>query len=130
MKKILSLVNIALGCSLMFAMKATVLAQSTAGTISGTVIDPSGALVPEAQVIIANESGFSETLRTSSTGTFELRDLAPGSYTVSINATGFTSALENAQVVKERITREDVKLRIAVDQEIDVFAGDDVSEKR
>ncbi len=125
MKKTLSLVHLALGTSLMLGMSGTLLAQSTAGTLHGTVLDPSGALVPKAQVIVSNASGFSRTMRSGSTGTFELWDLSPGNYSISVSATGFTPALDTVRVVNDRVTREDVNLRISVDQEIDVLAGDD-----
>jgi len=103
----------------------TVLAQSTNGTLRGEVLDPSGALIPEAQVTISNSNGFSETISSGSTGTFEASELAPGSYSVSINALGFTSALESGiEVSADKVTLEDVKLGISVDSEVDVFADD------
>ena len=103
----------------------TVLAQSTNGTLRGEVLDPSGALIPEAQVTISNSNGFSETISSGSTGTFEASELAPGSYSVSINALGFTSALESGiEVSADKVTLENVKLGISVDSEVDVFADD------
>jgi len=117
-------VQLTFGLSLMLGMAATTLAQSTTGTIRGTVLDPSGALVPRAQVTINSASGFSRTVQSSGTGTFEVPNLAPGSYSVNINALGFTPALDGVQVVGAKVTQEQVKLGISVASEIDVNADD------
>src|ERR1700753_4317626 len=37
--------------------------ESVRGSIRGTVLDPSGALIPEAQVTISNANGFSRTIQ-------------------------------------------------------------------
>jgi hypothetical protein len=120
-----TLVQFSFGLPLMLSMAAALLAQPTNGTIRGTVLDPSGALVPGAQITITNETGFSRTLKSGATGSFEVPHLAPGSYSVSINASGFTPALEGGiQVVGDGVTEEKIKLGISVDSEIDVTADD------
>jgi hypothetical protein len=129
MTKQTSLISIALGVTAMLGMTALGLAQSAngtpAGTIRGTVLDPSGALIPQAQVTITNASGFSRTLKSGAMGAFVAPHLAPGSYSVSINAAGFTPALEGGvRVVGDKVTQENVKLGISVEQEIEVVADD------
>jgi len=114
----------AFGLALTFGLAASVLAQSTDGTIKGTVVDPSGALVPQAQITITNATGFSRTLKSGVTGSFEVAHLAPGSYSVSINAMGFTPALEGIKIIGNKVTKEDIKLGISVVSEIDVNADD------
>ncbi len=117
--------QLASGLALIVCMAAAGLAQSTNGTIRGTILDPSGALVPQAQITITNATGFSRTLKSGATGAFELPNLTPGSYSVSINAMGFTPALEGGvQVVGNKITKENIKLGISVVSEIDVNADD------
>ena len=103
---------------------AASLAQTSNGTIHGTVLDPSGALITGAQITITSSTGFSSTLQSDATGAFEVPQLVPGSYSVSINATGFTPALEGIQVAAGTVTDENVKLGISVDSEIDVTADD------
>jgi hypothetical protein len=118
-----NIVSLAFGLSILLSMAATALAQSTTGTIRGTVVDPSGALVPQAQITINNATGFTRTIKSSSTGSFAVPHLAPGSYSVSINAVGFTPALDGGiQVVGDKVTQESIKLGISVDSEIDVNA--------
>ena len=111
------------GPALMLTMAATVLAQLTTGSIRGTVLDPSGALVPQASVTISDENGFSRTIKTNATGEFEAPHLLPGTYSVSVDATGFTPALEGeVKVSDDKVTNENITLRISVDQEVDVIA--------
>ena len=66
-------------------------AQTSTGTIVGTVIDKSGAAVPDATVT-ASSAEFGKNLRstkTDSAGGYRLESLLPGIYTVTVEATGF-----------------------------------------
>jgi hypothetical protein len=110
--------------STLLSIAASAIAQPASGTIQGTVLDPSGALIPQAQVIVTNANGFSRTLTSDGLGAFALPHLTAGSYTVSINAIGFTPALESIQVAASKVSSEDVKLGISVAQEIEVSADD------
>src|SRR6476646_6628703 len=62
----------------------------SAGTILGTVTDPSGAVVSDAKVKITN-LGTSQviTTATSSAGTYNSGSLIPGNYRVRVEAKGF-----------------------------------------
>ncbi len=112
----------------MLAMRGSALAQEPGGSIRGTVVDPSGALVPRAQVTILTANGVTRTIKTSPTGKFEMSNLAPGTYSVSIDAVGFTPALEGGiQVLSNKVTRDEIKLGISVNQEIDVQGSEDGS---
>ena len=68
-------------------------AQSTSATLSGTVIDAQGALVPGARVTVTNAStGLKRQATTSGAGTFTIPLLPPSTYTVLVENQGFTSA--------------------------------------
>jgi hypothetical protein len=63
---------------------------TTVGSISGTVRDPSGAVVPNAEVIIREENtGFSRTVNTGSDGIYSAPSLPVGRYSVSAAPQGF-----------------------------------------
>src|ERR1700743_2589811 len=76
---------------LMFALmaKTTVMAQTATGTVRGTVVDVSGALIPGAQVSVASGSGSARTRKSNAQGVFEAASLVPGRYTVTVRAKGF-----------------------------------------
>ncbi len=70
-------------------------AQTTA-TISGTVSDQSGGVVPRAQIIITNlDTGQSRTLITDDMGRFHAPALNPGRYKVAAAAQGFQGAVQS-----------------------------------
>src|SRR5947209_13175673 len=78
--------------------------QSVAGlgAISGTVRDASGAAVPGAQVVVANESkGIRRTLATTEAGVFAAPSLVPApGYTVTVTKAGFAqNDLKDIQVM-------------------------------
>lgn len=61
-------------------------------SISGLVVDPNGAVVPNASVTItSNSNGQQFSLRTDANGFFLQPELAAGSYTVSVNSPGFST---------------------------------------
>src|ERR1700679_3526773 len=67
------------------------LAQFSSG-IEGTVVDSTGAAVPGAEVTINDTRlGVARTGKTSQTGYFRIDSLPPSSYTVRVEASGFTS---------------------------------------
>lgn len=76
-------------------------AQSAASAqISGTVLDPQGAVVPGAKVTATNSAtGVQRSVNTTSTGNYTIPNLAPGTYSVKVEAKGFASGgTENIQL--------------------------------
>ena len=66
-----------LGISLLFATAA--LAQTSRGTISGSIVDPSGAMVTGASVKLEQaETGLTSSTVTTNAGLFSFTDLPPG----------------------------------------------------
>ena len=71
-----------------------VFAQTNKGGMSGTVFDGTGAVVPDATVVITN-IGTNEQLRltTSGSGTFSAPLLDPVEYRITVEAPGFKKVL-------------------------------------
>src|ERR1700730_15263587 len=69
--------------------------QVAGGTISGTVTDASGALIPIAQISIRNlATGVTRTVSTDSAGFYSAPNLLPGSYEVTTTAPGFATLVQ------------------------------------
>ena len=65
-------------------------AQMVGGTISGNVVDPAGAAVARAEVLIRNdETGSERKFTTAESGIFSAPSIAVGTYTVSVSRDGF-----------------------------------------
>jgi Carboxypeptidase regulatory-like domain len=70
------------------------------GSIEGTVTDSTGAVLSNATVVATNNAtGVSTTQPTTSEGVYDLRPIIPGSYTVTISATGFRTFIQKNVVV-------------------------------
>lgn len=70
-----------------------VFAQLTSGNLTGTVYDPTGAIIPNATVTVKNNATAVENTTTStSAGDYRFENLPVGAYTVTVNAPGFTKA--------------------------------------
>jgi hypothetical protein len=89
MNSVRSLRALMLALSL-FVCLGIVNAQSDLGSISGFVKDPSGAVVPKAQVTVKNESsGVERSVNTNESGFYTVTNIPPGMYTITANAPGF-----------------------------------------
>src|ERR1700676_1488309 len=75
-------------------------AQVAGGTLSGTITDASGAVVPSAEVEIKNSAtGITKTMTTSTEGYYTAPNLLPGNYEVAVSAPGFNTAIKNGIVI-------------------------------
>lgn len=99
--------------ALLVMAAAPLLAQTETGQITGTVLDPSGAVVPNAKVTLTGvATGVKRTSATNSAGIYLFPSLVPGDYTVTVEAQGFKS------VAKQ--TTLPVGGRVAVDFNLEV----------
>ena len=78
-------------CLLIVALSPLVLfGQRTTGTISGTVTDPSGAVVPNAKVTATyTATGAPNSADTNASGFYVISNLQPGPYRLDVAVTGF-----------------------------------------
>src|SRR6202165_5088866 len=75
-------------------------AQVAGGTLSGTITDASGAVVPNAEVVIKNSAtGITKTTTTNTEGIYTAPNLLPGSYEVAVSAAGFDTEIKKGIVI-------------------------------
>jgi hypothetical protein len=94
-------------------------AQTTGlGTISGTVTDPSGAMVSQAKLTITNtETGVSRESVTNGTGYYEVGALIPGRYKILVSLSGFQDLLREG-ITLEADAHVNVPMRMAVGRSV------------
>src|SRR6202167_5307274 len=95
------------------------LAQFDIGTITGTVTDPSGAVVPHAAITIVNTgTSIQRTLQADGSGRFVASAVPYGNYVVSATATGFKGAKSQTIVLNVGATvNVNLSLPLASSQE-------------
>ena len=101
-----------LGWAMLFAVLLVVSAlpafgQIDRGTIVGTVLDSSGAIVPKATVTVTNKAtGVALTSPVNDSGEYQILALIPGTYSLKVSANGFESALRDDIVlhVQDRLS--------------------------
>ncbi len=99
-------------CCLLWSMK--IVAQSTFGTIIGTVTDASGAVVAGAKVEALNQAtGGTRSVTTDTLGEYQFLNVDPGEYTITVTATQFTVTKDENVIVLARDTaRSDIRLEV------------------
>src|SRR5215470_14179636 len=100
-------------------------AQGDRGTITGTVADASGSLIPGATVAITNtETGTHSDTSTTATGNYTVPALPVGTYTLTVEHPGFSKYQQtNLKVQVAVTTRVDVVLQVGqATQSVEVTA--------
>jgi hypothetical protein len=89
--------------------------QTFRGAINGTVTDPSGGVVPNAQVkATESATGLDHNTVTTSEGQFSFQDIPLGLYKVTVTATGFPAyTVDKVEVVAGQIYTLQVNLKLA-----------------
>ena len=92
---------------------ATGFAQADTSSLSGTITDPSGAVLPNAKVTAHNEAtGQDRSVTTSASGSYTIPNLVTGNYTIRVEAQGFSSAVQQGTHIDPNIgSRYDVSLK-------------------
>ncbi|MGC2398516.1 MAG: carboxypeptidase regulatory-like domain-containing protein [Acidobacteriaceae bacterium] len=98
-------------CVVILSLSATALGQELAATLTGTVTDPSGAVVAGATVGVHSEETGADvrSVTTSASGSFNITNLPAGRYTVTVTNSGF-----------QTFVAKDVILNVAEKHTLDV----------
>ncbi len=89
-------------CGCLFTAMA--MAQVTSGTISGTVADSTGAVIPGATVRLKNvETGIERTATTDSGGRYRVVELGLGNYEITAEQSGFQTVARPASSGRHRL---------------------------
>jgi hypothetical protein len=98
----------------LLALAPSVFAQKITGTITGVVMDESGAVLPDASVTVTStQTAASRTTTTGSDGSFSFPELNPGVYNISVTKQGFKKVTtKNVELHVSDITTVPIKLPV------------------
>jgi hypothetical protein len=104
-------------CLLLFLLvfsilhQVPVLGQTISGIIAGTIVDPSGAVLPAVSITVENpETGRAYVASTNDQGYYRIPEVPPGLYEVTAELGGFQSEKHiGVRVSVNRTTLEDCK---------------------
>src|SRR3954447_7172823 len=112
-------------CLCAFLLPALAPAQEFRGTLSGRVIDPQQAAVPQAKILAQeNETGAKFQTVSNADGSYVLPFLPPGPYTITAEAAGFKKYVNrNVRVTTNEREQIDIALEVGtIDQSVTVSA--------
>ncbi|MBV9180281.1 MAG: TonB-dependent receptor [Acidobacteria bacterium] len=109
------------------------LGQTTTGTISGTVIDPTGSAIANATLTVTSiQTGIAQTARSNASGNYFFSALAVGDYSLTTQAPGFATTTERGlHLDANQNLTADIELKLGSEsQSIDVSEAASLVELR
>ncbi len=96
--------------------------EETSATITGQVVDSTGAAIPNATVVVTNtQTGEERRIQANDEGNYNVFPLKPGPYTISVEQTGFKRSVINATLSARDRRPIDITLEVgAADQIVTV----------
>jgi hypothetical protein len=109
----------------MVLVAALTWAQGPTGEITGTVVDPTGAVVAGATVTVTNPSTNTQrVVKTNSSGIYDVPALMPGNYNLKAEVPGFTTQVRNdIELQVAQVARIDFTLQVGNVTEVVEVAG-------
>ena len=102
-------------------------AQSGTTTLRGTIVDPQGSVVPNAEVNLSNpEIAANLTTHTDGNGAYQFREVRPATYTLSVTAAGFAPYRQSGLTLQVSTpASSDIVLQVATGSTtVEVVAGE------
>src|SRR5258708_904764 len=110
-----SALRIAITLLFVFCGTVGLVAQTiTSGTVVGTISDPTGAVVPKAEITLTNtETNATSTQMTNGAGGYAFPNVAPGTYKITVKMSGFrTASVPNMVVEVNKSTTQSLTLEV------------------
>lgn len=109
---------------LVLSLTGLALAQSSTGTIQGTVVDAQGAVISGASVAVTNQgTNRTTTVRSDGEGLFTLPALDPGPYKIEVQETNFQTTTQQVTLQTAEVVNLEFKLQPgSTSQTVDVTA--------
>jgi hypothetical protein len=93
------------------------LGQASTGALQGRILDPAGAVIPQAQVTVTSDSGKSSSAVADGAGQYQVHGLAAGSYTVNATTAGFAPFTSTVTVIAGQTRTLNIAMQIQMEKE-------------
>lgn len=100
---------------LVFSIPA--MAQSSMGGLHGQVLDPTGAVIPNADITVKGENGRTVTTKSDGVGSYTIKNLAPGKYNLTVSEKGFRQNVQEVDVAEGQDKKLNFTLEVFVEEE-------------
>src|SRR5271169_4241128 len=99
-RSIMMCLAVCLVVAISLLLPALLPAQGASGRILGRVADPSGAVLSAVKITLTNEAtGISRDAKSNDSGDYSFVEVAPGTYTVQFELTGFKKNIQKSVIV-------------------------------
>src|SRR5947208_4032082 len=107
-------------------LTTTVFAQETTAGLQGTVKDPSGAVVPNATVVVTADTLVGhKTLKTDGNGYYRFANLPPGLYAITVKAEGFSTLKKEGLLLEVgHLPTQDLTLQVGKTETVVEVSGE------
>jgi len=106
---------------ILIACSGALFAQAPTGHLRGQIVDQTGAVIPGAAITVKNSSGLVVSATSDGAGAYDVKNLAPGKYMVSVTANGFAPTSKEVEIAAGQLKQFDIPMVILVKEEsIDV----------
>jgi hypothetical protein len=107
--------------SIFIVGSVSLFAQAGTGRLHGQIVDATGAVIPGASITVKNSSGLVVSVTSDGAGAYDVRNLTPGKYTISVTAKGFAPTTQEIEIADGQQKQADIPMAILVKEEdIDV----------
>lgn len=97
-----------------------VAAQQTRGTLRGVITDELGAVIVGANVVLTDASGVQKKTTTNEDGIYNYAGLAPGKYSLHVNAPGFAPSEDKPIDVTAGRVSADLTLKVTIEEKVTI----------
>jgi hypothetical protein len=109
--------SVPLTVAILLIFTCSLFAQSPSGRLHGQVTDPSGAVIPGAIITLKSSSGLATSTKSDDAGSYDVKGLASGKYTLSASAKGFITSGQAVEISAGQDKKLDFPLEIKAKEE-------------
>jgi len=106
---------------------SVLMAQTNTTSVGGTILDPTGALIPGATVTLTNPAtNLTKVAQSGGAGSYNFDQILPGDYTLTVAAQGFSSATRKVRLLVATPVTLNITLSMGVTEVVNVDATSSV----